>query len=117
MSFLKKIATSNLGPGEQSRPEPEKIIAGDPAYTTWQQDEDFDGSVSAGVWESTPGVTRTSKIELWELCTLLQGSIELTEEGKEPVIFRAGDTFVMKPGFKGVWKTLETVRKIYVIVE
>jgi uncharacterized cupin superfamily protein len=28
----------------------------------------------------------------------------------------AGDSFVMKPGFVGVWRTLETVRKIYVCV-
>ncbi|MFB2607852.1 cupin domain-containing protein, partial [Rhizobium phaseoli] len=26
------------------------------------------------------------------------------------------DSFVMKPGFVGVWKTIETVRKIYVTV-
>ena len=29
---------------------------------------------------------------------------------------RAGDSFVMKPGFVGVWRTIETVRKIYVCV-
>ncbi|MGC9544703.1 cupin domain-containing protein [Streptomyces sp. UG1] len=27
-----------------------------------------------------------------------------------------GDSFVMKPGYVGVWKTIETVRKIYVTV-
>ena len=32
------------------------------------------------------------------------------------VIYRAGDSFVMKPGYVGVWKTIETVRKIYVTV-
>lgn len=42
--------------------------------------------------------------------------IELTEKGKEPVIYRAGDSFVMKPGYVGVWKTIETVRKIFVTV-
>ncbi|TYO61021.1 DUF861 domain-containing protein, partial [Bradyrhizobium hipponense] len=26
----------------------------------------------------------------------------------------AGDSFVMKPGFVGIWRTIETVRKIYV---
>ena len=30
--------------------------------------------------------------------------------------FRKGDSFLMKPGYRGVWKTLETVRKVYVIV-
>lgn len=117
MTFLKKIATTDLGPGEVSKAEPEKLISGDPTYTLWEQDVDWDGKITSGVWQSTPGVTRTSKSGLWELCTLLEGSIELTEEGQAPVVFRAGDTFVMKPGFKGVWKTLETVRKIYVIVE
>ena len=42
--------------------------------------------------------------------------IELTEEGRQPVTYRKGDSFVMKPGYRGVWKTIETVRKIYVIV-
>ncbi|GHH88823.1 cupin domain-containing protein [Streptomyces capitiformicae] len=47
---------------------------------------------------------------------ILAGIVELTPEGGEPVVYRAGDSFVMKPGFVGVWKTIETVRKIYVIV-
>ena len=44
------------------------------------------------------------------------GIVELTPEGGEPVVYRAGDSFVMKPGFVDVWKTIETVRKIYVTV-
>ncbi|MEZ0017391.1 putative cupin superfamily protein [Sinorhizobium fredii] len=51
-----------------------------------------------------------------ESCHILQGVVELTENGKEPVIYRAGDSFAMKPGYVGVWKTIETVRKIYVTV-
>ena len=43
--------------------------------------------------------------------------VELTEEGETPVTYRKGDSFIMKPGYRGVWKTIETVRKIYVIVE
>ncbi|MGX1500255.1 putative cupin superfamily protein [Labrenzia sp. MBR-25] len=27
-----------------------------------------------------------------------------------------GDSFVMKPGFIGIWRTIETVRKMYVCV-
>jgi uncharacterized cupin superfamily protein len=42
--------------------------------------------------------------------------VELTEEGRQPVTYRKGDSFVMKPGYRGDWKTIETVRKIYVIV-
>jgi uncharacterized cupin superfamily protein len=40
------------------------------------------------------------------------GVIELTPEGGEPVVYKAGDSFVMKPGRVGVRKAIETVRKI-----
>jgi uncharacterized protein len=47
---------------------------------------------------------------------ILSGIVEITPEGGEPVVYKAGDSFVMKPGFVGVWKTIETVRKIYLTV-
>jgi uncharacterized protein len=28
---------------------------------------------------------------------------------------RAGDTFILRPGFKGSWEVVETTRKAYVI--
>ncbi len=60
--------------------------------------------------------TRSIKGETFEFCHILSGVVELTQEGGEPVIYKTGDSFVMKPGFVGVWKTIETVRKIYVTV-
>jgi uncharacterized cupin superfamily protein len=69
-----------------------------------------------GVWEATPGETRSIKGETFEFCHILTGVIEITPDGGEAVTYRAGDSFVMKPGFTGVWKTIETVRKIYVTV-
>ena len=72
--------------------------------------------VKTGVREATPGENRSIKGETFEYCYILSGVVELTEEGREPRIFRAGDSFVMKPGYVGVWKTIETVRKIYVVV-
>ncbi|MBS7702104.1 DUF861 domain-containing protein [Chelatococcus asaccharovorans] len=47
---------------------------------------------------------------------MLEGAIEIAEDGKEPLASRAGDSFVMKPGFAGTWRTVKTVRKIDVIV-
>jgi uncharacterized cupin superfamily protein len=72
--------------------------------------------VRTGVWEATPGETRSIKGETFEFCHLLEGVVEIAEDGGETRIYRAGDSFVMKPGFTGVWRTLETVRKIYVVV-
>ena len=74
------------------------------------------GKVRTGVWEATPGENHSIKGETMEFCYILSGVIELTEQGQPPRIFRAGDSFVMKPGFVGVWRTIETVRKIFVCV-
>jgi uncharacterized cupin superfamily protein len=72
--------------------------------------------VNTGVREATPGETHSIKGDTFEFSHILKGVIELIEKDKEPVVYRAGDSFVMKPGFVGVWKTIETVRKIYVTV-
>ncbi len=115
MSLLKKIETA--GTPVPSKCAPEKLIAGDPDFLTWALDESgAHGPVRTGIWQATPGENHSIKGETFEFCHLLDGVIELTEEGQEPRIFRKGDSFVMKPGYRGVWKTIETVRKIYVIV-
>ncbi len=116
MSLLIKIENANLGTPEVSKATPERLVEGDPTYRTWPLDEARGGEVNTGIWEATPGAHRAIKGELFEFCHILEGVAELTEEGKEPVIVRKGDSFLMKPGFKGVWKTIETVRKIYVTV-
>lgn len=69
-----------------------------------------------GVWEASPGKTISAKGETFEFCHILSGVMQLTEDGEEPVTYRSGDSFIMKPGFRGIWKTIETVRKIYVVV-
>ena len=57
-----------------------------------------------------------SREKTFEFCHILQGVVEIIEDGRSPVTYRAGDSFVMKPGFVGIWWTVETVRKIYVTV-
>lgn len=100
-----------------SQPLPERLISGSPAFRTWAQDESRGGTVSTGVWEATPGETRSIKGTTFEFCHILSGTVEIEETGGATRTFGAGDSFVMKPGFTGVWRTLETVRKIYVVVQ
>ncbi|WNM32687.1 cupin domain-containing protein [Streptomyces sp. Li-HN-5-11] len=113
MSLLKTIETDPSFAPKESGPLPERLISGDPTYKTWAQDTAREGTINTGVWEATPGETRSVK---GEICHILSGVVELTPEGGEPVIYKAGDSFVMKPGYVGVWKTIETVRKIYLTV-
>lgn len=117
MRLIQKLETVDLGEGVISHAIPERLLAGNPIFTTWNQAHSHDGSVSAGVWQATPGLTKSIKGDRFEFCFLLEGEVELTEDDGETVTYRAGDAFVMKPGFIGTWKTVSTVRKIYVVVD
>jgi uncharacterized protein len=116
MSLLVQLDLAPTGKPRQAKPAADRLVAGDPAFKTWAQDASRDGFINTGIWEATPGETRSIKGETFEFCYILAGVVELTEEGKPPRVFRAGDSFVMKPGYVGVWKTIETVRKVYVVV-
>lgn len=97
---------------ETTRPDSAKVIAGDPIHTTWNIEE-RDG-LYCGVWQSTPGKWRISYDE-WEYCHILSGVSVIAEEGGKARTVKAGDAFLLRPGFKGTWEVLETTRKEYVI--
>jgi uncharacterized protein len=111
---LKTFVTvrSQEGAAEENRPDPVKILSGDPVHTTWNL-EDRDG-LYCGIWQSTPGKWRISYDE-WEFCHILSGvSIVAEEDGQERRV-SAGDSFILRPGFRGTWEVIETTRKEYVI--
>jgi uncharacterized cupin superfamily protein len=99
-------------PPKTERPDPAKVVAGDPVFTTWNL-EDRDG-LYCGIWESTPGKWRISYDE-WEYCRILSGRSVIAEDGGAAVSVTAGDSFVIPPGCRGTWEVLETTRKDYVI--
>ncbi|PZM15023.1 cupin domain-containing protein [Rhizobium tubonense] len=116
MSLLKLIDTNPQTVPRESKPTAERLVSGDPSFKTWVQDASRDDSVLTGVWEATPGETHSIKGTTFEFCHIVSGAVELAEKGGETVTYRAGDSFVMKPGFVGIWRTIETVRKIYVTI-
>lgn len=120
MTRLVALETTPTFPAREDRALPERLIEGDPAFRTWELDTALAeaarwGQIRTGIWEATPGTTRSIKGGTFEFCLILSGRVELTEEGGAPRVFGPGDSFVMKPGFVGRWTTLETLRKIYVI--
>lgn len=115
MSLLVKIETRGLGAGTKGSIAPDRLLDGEPQTTSWEQDL-IHGKVRSGVWEMTPGMNLSIKGDTYEYCHILEGEVEITPEGGEPHRYFAGDHFVMKPGFRGTWRTVRTVRKAYVIV-
>jgi uncharacterized protein len=103
-----------LGEPREYRPPADRVLEGDIVCRNWDVDSAKDGAVRAGVFESTPGVNRSIKGETWEFCYILSGVAVITEDGHAPVTYRAGDCFILKPGYVGTWRTVETVRKVWV---
>ncbi|MBO6539269.1 MAG: cupin domain-containing protein [Rhizobiaceae bacterium] len=101
------------GQPEQGAPAPNRIISGSPASLTWNVEE-APGGLYAGIWEATPGKWRIEYDE-WEFCHILSGVSIIEEDGGAARTVRAGDSFVLRPGFKGNWEVVETTRKEYVV--
>jgi len=116
MSRLVTIKTCDLGDGVRGSVAQEKLLEGEPVTTSWEQDK-IEGKIRTGVWEMTPGMTISIKGHVYEYCHILEGVVEITPENGAPRRYTAGDHFVMKPGFRGTWRTIETVRKIYVVID
>lgn len=111
-AHLVKIAIEDSEP-ELGAPQADRVIAGNPTFRTWNVEE-ADGGLFAGVWEATPGKWLISYDE-WEFCHVLDGVSVIAEEGGVAQTVRAGDSFVIRPGFRGTWEVVETTRKEYVI--
>lgn len=112
MTFFVTIDTAAVEP-EFGAPAPDRVIAGNPEFRTWNVEEARDG-LYAGVWEATPGKWRIVYDE-WEFCHILAGLSVITSDEGEAHRLKPGDSFILRPGFKGTWEVLETTRKEYVI--
>jgi uncharacterized protein len=111
MSTLARVSREGIEPSVE-RPDPAKVIAGDPVHTTWNVEE-VDG-LYCGMWQSTPGKWRVDFTE-WEYVHIHAGVNVLTGDDGTMVTLRAGDSHIIRVGFKGTWEVLETTLKDYVI--
>lgn len=100
-------------PGEVAPIAPERLVEGAPITET-RLDYERDGKIYAGEWSASVGAWRVAYDE-WEFCHVLEGACELTPDGGEPQSFRAGDSFVIEPGFTGLWRVLAPMKKRFVV--
>lgn len=111
MTLLAPVSRDGITP-EVERPAPEKVLAGDPVHTTWNVDTN--GDICCGLWHATVGKWKVSYDE-WEYVRILEGVSILTDAEGTAVTLRAGDSYVIRPGFAGTWEVIEPTLKDYVI--
>ncbi len=99
---------------ETGAPAPDRIVAGTPQSRTWNAYETPDGRFFSGIWEADPGAWRIEYTEA-EFCHILDGESRLTGEDGSVRTVRAGDAFIIPPGFKGTWEVVTRTRKHYAI--
>ena len=75
-----------------------------------------DGKTEIGVWECTPGRFTADRTNASEFCHFITGLVEITHADGTVQRFGPGDAFNLPLGWKGEWRVIEQVRKLYVIV-
>jgi uncharacterized protein len=100
-------------PSETARPDPAKLVAGDPVHTTWLHEDR--APLYAGIWRSTPGAWRVS-YEEWEYFNVLSGHGTLTDAAGTITPLEPGTRHIIRPGFAGVFEVTETLTKDFVIL-
>ena len=111
MSLIQRVSRDGTL-SDITRPDPAKVITGDPVHTTWNLEDA--GGLYAGLWQSTPGKWRVSYSE-WEYLRILSGYSILTGADGSVTQLHAGDSLIIRPGFAGTWEVVQTTLKDYVI--
>jgi uncharacterized protein len=102
-------------------PKPERLISGNPRRDTWNRIDAPLGAAKSfysGVWRSEIGKWRIAMAtDEQEIFTVASGCCRVHAEDGSFIEASAGDSVHIPAGFTGAFEVLETVTKVYVIVE
>lgn len=107
MSNIVRIDTEAQLPADPTSP-------GEYCVTPFHGDDE---KFYAGIWSADPHSQDFESYPMDEVCVVLSGQITLTEIGKEPEVFTAGQVFGLKKGTALNWTQAPDTRKIFVILE
>ncbi|WP_375741331.1 cupin domain-containing protein [Pseudomonas boanensis] len=115
--FIRPIAAVLSTPGVSSSTPDPILLSGNGVTTAWSFFQADDESVLCGVWESAPFSKRKSHPDEMEFCYLIEGQVKISDLQGNSSVFNAGESFVVEPGFDGIWESTTRVRKYYVIAK
>jgi len=73
--------------------------------------------LQVGVWRCTPCVWEYDFYKEEEVMLMLSGRLRLTDSDGKATELTKGDVFYIPRGWSGKWETLETMEKLYVIID
>lgn len=106
-------AVRGAGPREREPIAEERLVDGAPVTETVLEYA-RDDTTFAGEWSASVGAWRV-RYDEWEFCHMLEGACELVPDDGPAQRFEAGDSFIIEPGFAGVWRVLRPMKKRFVI--
>ena len=94
---------------------PEDDISGNPnmKFAELVSREDL----QVGTWSCTPCDWQIDFHEENEVMLVLSGRVRITGKDEEPRELTKGDVFFIPRGWAGRWETIETMEKLYVIID
>lgn len=92
---------------------PSRVIAGDPQ--TAELVLHVDGRMECGIWEVTPGEFHSAKPDSGEVMHFATGAGSIEHPDGSRTAIGPGVALALPPGWTGVWRVTETVRKSYTI--
>ncbi|MEC5207763.1 putative cupin superfamily protein [Vogesella perlucida] len=105
------------GAAQEDRPNPQRLVEGNPLRHTWSAYETSNEQCAAGIWACEPGAWRIAfAADKHEFFAIISGRVRLTDEHGHAETFGPGEAAVIPAGFRGEFRVLEAVRKYYVIV-
>jgi uncharacterized cupin superfamily protein len=115
LQVLKPDPKGKLEPAAATPPE--LLLSGKPVQHSRDWFVDPTGQWSVGVWDSTAYHRKAVPFPRYELMSLLEGAVTITEENGRVHRFKAGDTFFIEQGCVSDFKTDGYVRKFYCIFQ
>jgi uncharacterized cupin superfamily protein len=76
-----------------------------------------DHRFSVSLWESGPGILKTSGYPHDEYCLVVTGDLIITNQAGSRQEFHPGDTFVIPKGWAGTWDMRTRFKKQFVALE
>lgn len=92
------------------------VINGDPITNAWKYFVHPSGQMNVGIWDCQAGQWEIESHPNNELCVILEGEVNVTDETGASHDFKPGDAFVLPEGMKAVWTVKKYVKKIFVVV-